>query len=180
MAKILLLYSTTDGHTVKICIRLQQVIEQHAHQVTLVPLKDSRDIDLRSFDKIVIGASIRYGKHSPLVVDFVNRNADLLDSKSNAFFSVNIVARKPEKSRPDTNPYMQKFLKQVSWRPKQMAVFAGKLDYPRYGCFDRLIIRFIMLMTKGPTDPKLVVEFTDWRQVDTFAQRVAQAPWEIC
>jgi len=34
MAKILLLYSTTDGHTVKICNRLQQVIEQHAHQVT--------------------------------------------------------------------------------------------------------------------------------------------------
>lgn len=174
MAKILLLYSTTDGHTVKICNRLQQVIEQQAHQVTIAPVKDSGKIDLGSFDKIVIGASIRYGKHNPLVADFVNRNAQLLDSKPNAFFSVNIVARKPEKNRPDTNPYMQKFLKQISWHPKELAVFAGKLDYPRYGFFDRLMIRFIMLMTKGPTDPKLVIEFTDWRQVEAFGQKMAQ------
>jgi menaquinone-dependent protoporphyrinogen oxidase len=174
MAKILLIYSTTDGHTLKICNRLQQVIEQHAHQVTLVSVKDSRDVNLHSFDKIVIGASIRYGKHSPLVVDFINRNAQLLDSKSNAFFSVNIVARKPEKNRPDTNPYMQKFLKQISWRPKELAVFAGKLDYPRYGFFDRLMIRFIMLMTKGPTDPKTVMEFTDWTQVEAFGHAVSR------
>lgn len=174
MAKILLLYSTTDGHTLKICTRLQEVIEQQAHQVTLAPVNESRDIDLGSFDQIVVGASIRYGKHSPLVLDFVNRNALLLDSKSNAFFTVNIVARKPEKNRPDTNPYMQKFLQQIAWRPKELAVFAGKLDYPRYGFFDRMMIRFIMLMTNGPTDPKLVVDFTDWRQVEAFAQRLAQ------
>ncbi|HCE08967.1 MAG TPA: menaquinone-dependent protoporphyrinogen IX dehydrogenase [Oxalobacteraceae bacterium] len=175
MAKILLLYSTTDGHTLKICNRLQQVIEQQAHQVTLAPVKDSRDIDLDSFDKIVIGASIRYGKHNPLVVDFVNRNAQVLECKSNAFFSVNIVARKPEKNRPDTNPYMQEFLRQISWHPKELAVFAGKLDYPRYGFLDRLMIRFIMLLTKGPTDPKLVVDFTDWRQVEAFGQSVTHS-----
>ena len=174
MAKILLLYSTTDGHTLKICTRLQQVIERQAHQVTLAAVRDARDIDLDRFDQIVIGASIRYGKHSPLVLDFVNRNAQLLDSKSNAFFTVNIVARKPEKNRPDTNPYMQKFLQQIAWRPKQLAVFAGKLDYPKYGFFDRLMIRFIMLMTDGPTDSKLVVEFTDWPQVEAFAQSLAQ------
>lgn len=174
MAKILLIYSTTDGHTVKICDRLRQVIEQETHQVTLASIKDLRDVELRAFDKIVVGASIRYGKHNPLVAEFVNRNAQLLDGKSNAFFSVNIVARKPEKNRPETNPYMQKFLKQISWHPKELAVFAGKLDYPRYGFFDRLMIRFIMFMTKGPTDPKTVVEFTDWRQVETFGQRISR------
>lgn len=173
MARILLLYSTTDGHTLKICIRLKQVIEQQPHQVTLASIRESHDVDLSSFDKIVIGASIRYGKHNPLVADFANRNVQLLDSKANAFFSVNIVARKPEKNTPDTNPYMQKFLRQVSWHPKNLAVFAGKLDYPRYGFFDRMMIRFIMLMTKGPTDPKAVIEFTDWRQVEEFAQIVS-------
>ena len=174
MAKILLIYSTTDGHTVKICERLRQVIEREAHQVALVSIRNLRDVELAAYDKIVIGASIRYGKHNALVADFVNRNAQLLDGKSNAFFSVNIVARKPEKNRPDTNPYMQKFLKQISWHPKELAVFAGKLDYPRYGFLDRMMIRFIMLMTKGPTDPKTVVEFTDWRQVEAFGERICR------
>lgn len=174
MAKILILYSTTDGHTGKICQRLQQVIEKRAHQVTLVSVKDGPDVDLQPFDKIVIGASIRYGKHSPLIVDFINRNRQLLDSKANAFFSVNIVARKPEKNTPETNPYLKKFLKQISWRPRKLAVFAGKLDYPRYRFFDRLMIRLIMFITSGPTDPKTVVEFTDWQQVEAFGRVISE------
>lgn len=174
MARILFLYSTTDGHTVKICDRLRQLIEPQGHQVAVAPVTDWTGLDLTSFDKIVIGASIRYGKHNPLVIDFINRNAQLLDRKPNAFFTVNIVARKPEKNRPDTNPYMQKFLKQIAWRPRQLEVFAGKLDYPRYGFLDRMMIRFIMLITKGPTDPKTVVEFTDWGRVEEFALTVSR------
>jgi menaquinone-dependent protoporphyrinogen oxidase len=174
MAKILILYSSTDGHTRKICNRLQQVIEQQAHQVTLVSVRDEPHVDLQPFDKIVIGASIRYGKHSPLVVDFINNNERFLDSKSSAFFSVNIVARKPEKNQPETNPYMRKFLKQISWHPRQLAVFAGKIDYPRYSFFDRLMIRLIMFITNGPTDPKAVVEFTDWQQVEAFGRLISE------
>jgi menaquinone-dependent protoporphyrinogen oxidase len=173
MANILLLYSTTDGHTVKICARLQQVAEQQGSRVTLVSIDEASQIDLQAYDTIVIGASIRYGKHGKPVYDFVNRHARLLDSKQNAFFSVNIVARKPNRNTPDTNPYLRKFLRQIEWRPKALAVFAGKLDYPRYGFFDRLMIRFIMLLTKGPTDPKAVIEFTDWQQVEAFGRRIS-------
>ena len=118
MAKILILYSTTDGHTRKICERLQQVIEHQAHQVTVVSVQYEPLVDLGSFDKIVIGASIRYGKHSPLIYEFIKRHAQLLDARPNAFFTVNIVARKPEKNRPETNPYMRQFLTKTSWRPR--------------------------------------------------------------
>ena len=161
MAKILMIYSTTDGHTREICQRLTQVIEQHDHQVTLIPVEDAATMDLEQFDKIVIGASIRYGKHHRQVYDFIVGNQHILDSKPNAFFSVNVVARKPEKNQPETNPYLKKFLKQISWQPQELAVFAGKLDYPGYSFRDRQIIRFIMWMTKGPTDPGTVIEFTD-------------------
>jgi menaquinone-dependent protoporphyrinogen oxidase len=172
MARILLLYSSTDGHTLKICGRLRHVIERQGHVVTLVSVDDAAQVNLAAFDAIVIGASIRYGRHSKTVMDFIQRHAPLLDSKPNAFFSVNIVARKPDKNQPDTNPYLRKFLRQIAWRPRALAVFAGKLDYPRYRFFDRWMIRLIMLMTKGPTDPTAVIEFTDWQQVEAFGQRI--------
>jgi menaquinone-dependent protoporphyrinogen oxidase len=35
------------------------------------------------------------------------------------------------------------------------------------------MIRFIMLLTRGPTDPRASVDFTDWAQVDRFARTVA-------
>ena len=173
MDRILILFSTTDGHTLKICKRLKQLIEQDAHQVTLRAIDDLRELDLPSFDKIVVGASIRYGKHHPQVYAFIDRHRQLLESKANAFFSVNIVARKAAKNAPGTNPYLQKFLRQSAWQPHELAVFAGKLDYPKYGFLDRQMIRLIMWITDGPTDPASVVEFTDWASVDDFARRVS-------
>lgn len=174
MANILILYSTTDGHTRKICERVQDILEQQAHTVTLISLNDNPQLDLALFDKIVIGASIRYGKHRPAVADYINRHARLLASKPGAFFSVNVTARKPNKNTPETNPYMPKFLKQINWQPNELAVFAGKIDYPRYTTFDRMMIRFIMWITKGPTDRNAVVEFTDWQAVENFAHVISE------
>ena len=173
MSEILVLYSTVDGHTLRICERLRELVQSRGHRVTLASLDAPAGVRPDAFDKVVIGASIRYGKHRPNVAEFMRANAKLLSAKPAAFFSVNIVARKPNKNTPQTNPYVRKFLRQLPWRPRVLAVFAGKLDYPRYGFWDRQIIRFIMLLTKGPTDPKTVVEFTDWQQVERFAQLVS-------
>jgi menaquinone-dependent protoporphyrinogen oxidase len=173
VARILIIYSTTDGHTRKICGRLQEVVRSRSHEATVVAMSEEPDIDLAPFDKIVIGASIRYGKHQPQVRRFIDRNQQTLESKPSALFSVNVVARKPEKNQPETNPYLQKFLKQIDWQPKTMAVFAGKIDYPRYTFVDRQMIRLIMWITKGPTDPTSTTEFTNWDAVEEFGRRIA-------
>lgn len=174
MSSVLLTYSTTDGHTGRICERLRQVIEERGHRVSVVLLAQADALDLVAFDSIVIGASIRYGRHQPQVAQFIARHRALLERKTNAFFTVNIVARKPNKNRPENNPYLLKFLRQISWQPKLLGVFAGKLDYPRYRFVDRMMIRFIMLITDGPTDPTTVVEFTDWKEVEAFGQRISE------
>ena len=174
MAKIIIIYSTTDGHTREICHYLQQVIEKRNNHVELISINNEAEIDLKSFDKIVIGASIRYGKHSLKVNEFIKKNLHILESKSNAFFSVNVVARKPEKNHPETNPYLIKFLRQIPWKPMKLAVFAGKIDYQKYKFWDRLMIRLIMWMTKGPTDPKTNIDFTNWSQVEDFGQVISE------
>ena len=169
MANILMLYSTTDGHTVEICQEIQAILEQHANVVELLSINEVADVDLAKYDKLVIGASIRYGKHNKSVLDYIKRHQKILENLPAAFFSVNVVARKPNKDRPDNNPYMQKFLQQISWKPTELEVFAGKIDYQKYHFFDRQMIRLIMYITKGPTDPKSVSDFTNWDQVRDFA-----------
>jgi menaquinone-dependent protoporphyrinogen oxidase len=173
MANILITYSTTDGHTRGICEHLQKLVAKQ-HDVVVSAMDDDPGIDLTPFDKVVIGASIRYGKHQQQVLDFIKRNQVALESKPNAFFSVNVVARKPEKNTPETNPYLQKFLKKIAWEPKNLAVFAGKIDYPRYGFIDKHMIRFILWMGKGPTDLTGTFEFTDWNKVDDFGELISR------
>lgn len=173
MANILIVYSTIDGHTLKICKRIKQVLEEDSHNVSLISVDDESAADPASYDKIVVGASIRYGKHHPGVYDFIKKNEAILKSRPNAFFSVNAVARKEAKSEPHTNPYIKKFLKKSSWKPMEIAVFAGKIDYQKYSFRDRLIIRLIMWLTKGPTDPTSAVEFTHWEKVEAFGRRIS-------
>ena len=175
-AKILLIYSSTDGHTKKISLNLKKVIEQHRHQVQILPIEEVATIDISDFDKVVIGASVRYGKHNSLIVDFIESNRESLEARPNAFFSVNVVARKPEKKDPESNPYLQKFLKRLSWEPKHLEVIAGKIDYPSYRFIDRIMIQMIMWMTKGPTEANAVIEYTDWAQVEKFGNKIS-AMW---
>ncbi|PID44900.1 MAG: menaquinone-dependent protoporphyrinogen IX dehydrogenase [Proteobacteria bacterium] len=174
MSNILVLYSTNDGHTLKICKHIERVLESKNETVTLLSIDNENAVDLAGFDKIVVGAAIRYGRHSKKIIKFINTNQSTLDAKPNAFFSVNLVARKPEKAEPETNPYLVKFLKRIAWKPKNLAVFAGKVDYPRYNYFDRLVIRFIMKMTNGPTDPKTTIEYTDWDKVERFGEKIGE------
>ena len=161
MTTFLIIFSSTDGHTKIICERITNFLKD-GNSVELVSVKDVKKIDLSNFEKIIIGASIRYGKHSKELYKFINLNKNILNQKQCAFFSVNVVARKPEKNTAETNPYINKFLKISKWKPNKIGVFAGKVDYPNYNFFDKYIIKFIMFITKGPTDTSQSYEFTDW------------------
>ena len=52
-------------------------------------------------------------------------------------------------------------------------MFAGKVNYPNYSFFDKYIIKFIMFITKGPTDTSRSFEFTDWSKVEDFARELS-------
>ena len=171
MKSTLIIYSSTDGQTKKICTRIQDYLGEKIVS-KLVSVNEVTKDDLSKFNRIIVGASIRYGKHKKDLFEFINENLDQLTKKDNAFFSVNVVARKPEKNTPETNPYMQKFLLKSPWVPNKLAVFPGKIDYPRYNFVDKQMIRLIMWITKGPTNIKNTYEFTDWNKVDSFAKEL--------
>ena len=172
MPHILIIYSSTDGHTKTICERISDFLN-NKNEIKIMSLNEATKFDLSTFNKIIIGASIRYGKHSKKLYEFITLNKNLLDQKQSVFFSVNVVARKPEKSSPETNPYIKKFLKISNWRPKKIEVFAGRVDYPNYGFLDKYVIKFIMFLTNGPTDTSQSYEFTDWSKVDKFAKELS-------
>ena len=166
MKKSLITYSTVDGQTKEICKRISNLSNNTF--VEVLPISDVKNIN--QYETIVIGASIRYGKYRKEVFKFIDNNIKQIENKDNAFFSVNVVARKEEKSSPETNPYVIKFLNNINWVPKKIGVFAGKIDYPSYKFFDKYAIKFIMWITNGPTDTSKTFEFTDWKKVEEFTR----------
>ena len=169
--KTVIIYSSVDGQTLKICKKIKEVFDQYEQKVELLSI-DNFHGKVTDYDRLVLGASIRYGVHDKKVIDFINSNKNDLEAIKTAFFSVNLVARKPEKNAPDTNPYVIKFFKSIDWTPNLVEVFAGMLDYQKYPFFDRIMIQFIMWMTKGPTNSDAKIEYTNWDRVTDFGVRL--------
>ena len=171
--KTLILFSTRDGQTREIASCLASELKELGVYADVVNLNRTPEIEWDKYDRVVIGASIRYGHFHPALASFVKRHQQKLNELPSAFYSVNLVARKPEKSSPQTNSYTRKFLLSSPWQPDQCAVFAGALRYPRYRWYDRLMIQLIMKMTGGETKTHKEVVYTDWQQVANFAHEIA-------
>lgn len=173
MASTLLLYSSVYGLSKQICERIQANLAQRGLRADVAPLV-GHAVQPAAYDAIVLGVSIKHGKHHPSVLEFVRANKPMLESKPSALFSVNLVARKPGKNTPGTNPYLKRLIAQSPWKPRLLGVFAGELDYSRYGPLDKHMMRLVMWINRGPTDFATRVQFTDWNEVERFAGKVAQ------
>lgn len=123
---------------------------------------------------IVLVAAVRYGKHLPEADQFLAAYRSLASPPPLALASVNLTARKPEKTTATGNAYLRKTIARHRLTPALAVAFAGRLDYRLYSWRDRQIIRFIMLLTGGPTDPDTRIEYTSWDAVDDFADRIAK------
>ncbi|WNJ96691.1 menaquinone-dependent protoporphyrinogen IX dehydrogenase [Vibrio ruber] len=174
MKKVLCLYSTREGQTKKI---VEHIIAQlEGYQCEYVDLHLNPKLNLALYDKVLIGASIRYGQLNKSLYQFIENHHQQLDEAKAAFICVNLTARKEDqkKDTPEGSAYIQTFLRKSIWQPQMIGVFAGALRYPRYRFFDRVMIRFIMKMTGGETDTSKEVEYTNWNKVEIFAQKFKQ------
>jgi len=171
-----LYYASRDGQARKIATRIAARLAGHGVAASPADLATTQPspAELAQAGLVVAVLAVRYGRHLPEAVEFVKTFALLHRPPPFALASVNLTARKPGKDTAEGSVYLRKLIARHGLKPALATAFAGKLDYPRYGFFDKHIIRFIMLMTGGPTDPATVVEYTDWNKVDAFADRVAE------
>ncbi len=169
---ILILYSSRFGQTLKISQALKHQWQDAGAQVTLANLEQTAGTDLAQFDKIVIGASIRYGHFAKCLDAFTAAQTQQLNHIPSAFFSVSILANKAHKSTPETHTYTRKFFEQSAWQPKLVGIFAGELAYHKYHLVDRYLMKLVMKINKGETNTQAHIEFTDWHKVQQFGAQV--------
>jgi menaquinone-dependent protoporphyrinogen oxidase len=131
-------------------------------------------VDWGRYDVVVLGAPVIYGNYDKAFMDFVRRHQAELDAKPNSFFNLSVVARTPAKATVEGNRYMQKFLQLSPWKPKDLKVIAGKVNYPAWPWYDVIMIQLIMKMTNGPTDRRAVIDYTDWADVEAYGRHVLE------
>jgi menaquinone-dependent protoporphyrinogen oxidase len=170
-----LFYATRDGQSRRIAERMAERLAEHEIETLPKDLRVQQPSQsvLESTDLVVIVAAIRYGKILPEARDFLAAYQKLQRKPKLVFLVVNLTSRKPGKETPEGSVYIRKAIKQYELEPAFARAIPGRLDYQRYTWRDRQLIRFIMLLTGGPTDPRTSIEYTPWNVVDDIAQKVA-------
>ncbi len=173
-ARVVLYYATRDGQSRRIAEHIARRLGEAGTSVPALDLAAAPPApsDLAAAAVVVLVAAVRYGRHLPEADRFLAVYRSLRSPPPLALASVNLTARKPGKTTVAGNTYLRKIIARHRLAPAVAVAFAGRLDYRRYGWRDRWIIRFIMLLTGGPTDPSACVEYTSWGAVDDFAARI--------
>ena len=174
MTSVLVLYMSRQGHTARIARRICAGVESAGGRATMMDITEAshEGLDWSAFDVVALGAPVLYGTYDRSFLAFVAAHADDIAGKPNSFFNVSVVARTPEKATVEGNRYMQKFLELSPWKPRDLKVIAGKVDYPSWAWHERFMIRLIMKYTDGPTDPTTVIDYTDWDDVAAYGRHL--------
>lgn len=170
--QILVLFGTSYGQTAKVARFIADHLTNQGHLARLVNADSvSDDLVLRDFDGVVVGASVIRGRHQRSVRRFVHANRDTLNTMPSAFFSVSgSAAGRDEQNKRDAQKCIDDFLGGTGWRPALIESVAGAMAFTKYNPFVRWMLKQISKRNGGPTDTSRDHEFTDWTQVQRFAE----------
>lgn len=87
--KTLILFSSRDGQTQDIAAYLASELKELGICTDVVNLHRTDEPDWERYDRVVIGASIRYGHYHSAFLEFVKKHATRLNRMPSAFYSVN-------------------------------------------------------------------------------------------
>ena len=172
MSSFLVLYGTGEGQTAKVTDRIVEVLSDRGHEATAVNAAEAQNTDLADYDAVLVGASIHVGKHQPAVVEFVEDNRDILAGKPTAFYQLSLSSA-TEEDRAEAAGYVESFVEATGWTPDRIGLFGGALRYSEYGFLKRLMMKQIAKRKLPDEDVSGDVEFTDWAEVEAFANDVA-------
>jgi len=175
--RVLLLYATRQGQTEKVAARLAGHFRSAAAEVRLVNARDreaAREIDPADFDLLVFGGSLHAGGIEKEILEWINARAPGITPKPRSFFLVLLSAATRERAAREhaLADARQKLDEQLDIEFDDVEMIAGALRYSKYSWPLKWLMRRIAKQQGGDTDTSRDYEYTDWQQVEAYAERL--------
>ncbi|MCM1984231.1 flavodoxin domain-containing protein [Lyngbya confervoides] len=180
MGTVLILYATREGQTEKIAVRIGDHLTQAGARVRIINAKDkavTQSLNLEIFDLLVFGASMHAGGLEPELVAFVNRHSAEIELKNRSFFLVLLSAatQDPVLKAEWLKDACTKMRQQLQVSFPKVEMIAGALMYSKYPLPLKWLMKQIAQQAGEGTDLSQDYEYTDWQQVQQYAQALIKA-----
>ncbi|MCC7088172.1 MAG: protoporphyrinogen oxidase [Chloroflexi bacterium] len=172
---ILIAYGTTEGQTAAIAERIAARLIEAGNAVRLADLEGDKP-EPGDFDRVVVGASVHFGKYQDKVTRWVAQHVAALNAMPSWFYGVSLseagglTADGPAAAQA----VLDGFLKTSGWHPVGSTSLAGALKYREYNWLKRRMLKAIVAKAGGDTDTSRNHEYTDWFAVDRFAGEITR------
>ncbi len=166
--KFLIAFGSTEGQTKKIAEWVAARIAESGHEArTYDSNRFLRDLDVASFDAMIVAGSVHQKLHQDSIVGFARAHKAQLDERPATFLSISLNAGL-KGHEEECDGYIESFVQACGWQPASTLKVAGALKYSEYDFFMEQIIRHVVLKGEGPADPNEDYELTDWDELGTF------------
>jgi menaquinone-dependent protoporphyrinogen oxidase len=173
--RVLIIYGTSYGQTAKIAARIEAGLLRRGHVPTVINASDAAIPPLTQFDAVMVGSSLIARGHQKSIERFIRAHVRELRTMPSAFFSVSASAgSKSAAGREAAERVRDQFLTHMGWQPELRVCIAGAINYTRYNPLLRWYMKRASAKNGGSTDTSRDHEYTDWKQVDRFAEDFAQ------
>jgi menaquinone-dependent protoporphyrinogen oxidase len=168
---VLVAYHSEEGQTAKVAARVAEVLRAGGADVQLTEV--SAAPGPAGFDAVVLGDSIHAGRHSPQLRHYISEHAIELNRAACALFQVSLTsARRDAEHAAEARALLKELQQETGLVPQSVGLFGGALAYSRYNWFKRRLMRTVSRRDGGDTDTTRDYEYTDWDDVDHFAEQV--------
>jgi menaquinone-dependent protoporphyrinogen oxidase len=163
--KLLIVFGTTEGQTLKICEFLRDEALKNQHKVVLHDA-GSGELFPDGFDAVIIASSLHAQHYHDDVISYVKEHADALNKLPSNFISVSLTAAGDDAEKlKELESITANFLHDTGWQPDYVDQVAGALRYTKYNFLKKIIMRMIAQRSGGDTDTSKDHEYTDWEHV---------------
>lgn len=170
MARMLVIYGTTEGHTEMIATAIGNALTTRGFDVDIIQAGtiDPRPAD---YDGVMVAASVHRGRYQAAVSKWLVEHVAELQSKPTAFVSASLgVLQQDPAVTAELEAIVHRFIDPLGWQPTIVKPVAGALLYTKYNLLTRWIMKRIAAKAGGDTDTSRDYDYTDWDDLRAFAE----------
>jgi menaquinone-dependent protoporphyrinogen oxidase len=171
---ILILFSTTEGHTQELAQFVAARLTGCGHQIQLHDASHLDVADAARFDAALLLASVHLGRYQCSFVEFVRKNSNALNLIPSAFISVSLSAAGDNPSDlAGIRACVDRLEQETLWHPGAVHHAGGAMRFSAYGFLTRLAIRYIARRRGKSVKTSEDYDLTDYAALETFINRFA-------
>lgn len=177
MARILVAFASTEGQTRKIAEYLADTLRTRGHAAECLdcaaPAAAQFDPAAGAWAGAILAGSLHQSKYQAALVHFASGRRDWLAGIPSAFVSVSLSALLDDAAtQAELERLAREFCAQTGLAPRLTLQAKGALRYTQYEWFKRMLMKLIAEKV-GASDATRDHEFTDWDELQRFADRFA-------